>query len=80
MRLWTLHPRYLDARGLVAAWPEALSPRRCWQEVSGDTITIPACSIPFPLSARSAMAAFLTDIAEEAQRRGYSFRHSKSPP
>ena len=24
MRLWTLHPRYLDAKGLVAAWREAL--------------------------------------------------------
>ena len=24
MRLWTLHPRHLDARGLVALWREAL--------------------------------------------------------
>ena len=24
MRLWTVHPRYLDAKGLVAAWREAL--------------------------------------------------------
>ncbi|HKX52383.1 MAG TPA: pyrimidine dimer DNA glycosylase/endonuclease V [Nitrosospira sp.] len=24
MRLWTLHPRYLDTKGLVAAWREAL--------------------------------------------------------
>ena len=24
MRLWSLHPRYLDARGLVALWREAL--------------------------------------------------------
>jgi hypothetical protein len=24
MRLWTLHPRYLDAQGLVALWREAL--------------------------------------------------------
>ncbi|HET8644201.1 MAG TPA: pyrimidine dimer DNA glycosylase/endonuclease V, partial [Vicinamibacteria bacterium] len=24
MRIWTLHPRYLDARGLVALWREAL--------------------------------------------------------
>ena len=27
MRLWTLHPRYLDARGLVAVWREALLAR-----------------------------------------------------
>jgi hypothetical protein len=24
MRLWSLHPRYLDAAGLVALWREAL--------------------------------------------------------
>ena len=24
MRLWTLHPRYLDTKGLVALWREAL--------------------------------------------------------
>jgi len=24
MRLWTLHPKYLDARGLVALWREVL--------------------------------------------------------
>ena len=24
MRFWTIHPRYLDARGLVALWREAL--------------------------------------------------------
>jgi hypothetical protein len=24
VRLWTLHPKYLDARGLVALWREGL--------------------------------------------------------
>jgi len=24
MRLWSLHPKYLDAQGLVALWHEAL--------------------------------------------------------
>ncbi len=24
MRLWSLHPKYLDAKGLVALWREAL--------------------------------------------------------
>ena len=24
MRIWTLHPKYLDAKGLVALWREAL--------------------------------------------------------
>ncbi|RPI30202.1 MAG: DNA lyase, partial [Hyphomicrobiaceae bacterium] len=24
MRLWTIHPRYLDSQGLVALWRESL--------------------------------------------------------
>ncbi|MFP5349479.1 MAG: pyrimidine dimer DNA glycosylase/endonuclease V, partial [Gammaproteobacteria bacterium] len=28
MRLWSLHPRYLDGRGLVALWREALLARK----------------------------------------------------
>ena len=24
MRLWSIHPKYLDAKGLVALWREAL--------------------------------------------------------
>ena len=27
MRIWSIHPRYLDARGLVALWREALLAR-----------------------------------------------------
>ncbi|MRR34735.1 DNA lyase, partial [bacterium] len=28
MRIWTIHPEYLDARGLVALWREALLARK----------------------------------------------------
>lgn len=28
MRLWSLHPKYLDARGLVALWREGLLARK----------------------------------------------------
>jgi hypothetical protein len=31
MRLWSLHPRYLDSRGLVAGWREALLARKVIQ-------------------------------------------------
>ncbi|MHB1592428.1 MAG: pyrimidine dimer DNA glycosylase/endonuclease V [Sulfuricella sp.] len=29
MRLWTLHPQYLDAQGLVVLWREALLAHSC---------------------------------------------------
>ena len=28
MRLWTLHPRYLDRQGLLALWREGLGARK----------------------------------------------------
>lgn len=28
MRLWTIHPKYLDTRGLTALWREALLARK----------------------------------------------------
>lgn len=34
MRLWTIHPKYLDARGLVALWRETLLAQKVLQ---GDT-------------------------------------------
>ncbi|HTQ29774.1 MAG TPA: pyrimidine dimer DNA glycosylase/endonuclease V, partial [Opitutaceae bacterium] len=74
MRLWTLHPRYLDAKGLVAAWREALLAQKV---LAGGTrgythhpqlARFRAQPRPVP-----ALAAFLRGIADEAARRGYRF-------
>src|SRR5687768_13588574 len=74
MRLWTLHPRYLDPQGLVACWREALLAQKV---LSGATrgyrnhpqlLRFRASSYPM-----LAIAAFLHEIAAEAERRGYKF-------
>ncbi len=78
MRLWTLHPRYLDAKGLVAAWREALLAQKV---LSGATrgyrhhpqlLRFQAQHDP-----RAAIAAFLWGLAQEADRRGYHFDQTK---
>jgi hypothetical protein len=78
MRLWTLHPRYLDAKGLVAAWREALLAQKVLQGATRGYRHHPQLtrfrSHKRPLQA---MAAFLAGLAEEAQRRGYQFDASK---
>ena len=86
MRLWTVHPAYLDAKGLVAAWREALLAQKV---LGGGTRgyrhhpqLIRFRSQPKPLHA---MAAFLRAIAGEARKRGYRFdvsriRRSKPVP
>ena len=78
MRLWTIHPRYLDAKGLVAAWREALLAQKV---LAGGTrgyrhhpqlIRFQAQSDP-----SGAIATFLAGLAEEAKSRNYRFDVSK---
>jgi hypothetical protein len=78
MRLWTLHPRYLDARGLVAAWREALLAQKVLQGATrGYTHHPQLARFRSHEKPVQAMAAFLAGIAKEARRRGYHFDTSK---
>ena len=78
MRLWTLHPCYLDAKGLVAAWREALLAQKVLAGATkGYTHHPQLARFRSHRRPTQAMAAFLTGIAEEAQRRGYHFDTSK---
>ncbi len=78
MRLWTLHPRHLDPRGLVAAWREALLAQKV---LAGKTRGYRH----HPQLARfraqpdppGAIAAFLAGLAAEARNRGYHFNTTK---
>jgi len=78
MRLWTVHPRYLDSQGLVAAWREGLLAQKV---LAGRTRGYR--SHPQLLRFRAqqqplaAIAAFLLGIADEAQLRGYAFDERK---
>jgi hypothetical protein len=78
MRLWTLHPRYLDAQGLLAAWREALLAQKVLEGATVGYTRHPqlhrfrACRRPV-----EAIAAFLEGLAVEGHRRGYRFDTSK---
>ncbi len=78
MRLWTIHPRYLDARGLVAAWREALLAQKVLLGRTRGYTRHPQLerfsAQPRPVAA---MGAFLTALAEEATLRAYHFDLSK---
>jgi hypothetical protein len=80
LRLWTLHPRYLDAQGLVAAWREALLAQKVLEGATKgyrhhpQLIRFQACADPL-----SAIAAFLEGLASEADSRGYRFDRTKIP-
>lgn len=74
MRLWSLHPSYLDSKGLVALWREALLAQavllgktkgyqqhpQLWRfKATGNPV--------------GAVASYLRYVADEADQRGYQF-------
>lgn len=81
MRLWTLHPKYLDARGLVALWREALLAQAVLLGRTRGYTNHPQLNrfkaAPDPAAA---IASYLTVVQAEATRRGYRFDASRIAP
>ncbi len=78
MRLWTLHPRYLDAKGLVAAWREALLAQKVLAGATKGYRHHPQLArFQEQADPLAAIATFLIGLAAEAQSRGYHFDISK---
>ena len=78
MRLWTLHPRYLDSKGLVALWREGLLAQAVLQGQTKGYRNHPQLQRfrdnPKP---EAFIARYLKTVYDEACRRGYSFDSSK---
>jgi hypothetical protein len=78
MRLWSLHPRYLDPQGLVALWREALLARAVLRGLTVGYRRHPQLARflahQYPCGA---ISAYLGAIHEEAMARGYNFDRSK---
>ncbi len=78
MRLWTVHPQYLDSKGLVAAWREALLAQKVLGGATRGYRHHPQLA-RFQAAAQplAAIGAFLAGLLSEAQRRGYKFDAAK---
>lgn len=78
MRLWTLHPRMLDTKGLVALWREGLGAQKALDYyVQGKPLgyqnhsqLIRFKATPDPLEA---IIAYMEAVHAESVRRGYKF-------
>lgn len=81
MRLWSIHPKYLDAKGLVACWREGLLARKVLLgqtkgyrnhpqldrfKGAGDPVVF--------------LDTYLRGIVDEAEARGYVFDAGKIGP
>lgn len=81
MRLWTLHPKYLDAQGLVALWREGLLARAVLRGKTRGYRHHPQLE-RFRAHARprAAINTYLWSVAAEAAARGYCFDTRKLGP
>lgn len=81
MRLWSLHPRYLDPQGLVALWREALLAQSVLRAETRAYRNHPQLerfkNHPAPLAV---ISRYLEGVYAEATARGYAFDKSKFKP
>jgi hypothetical protein len=81
VRLWTIHPRYLDAKGLVALWREGLLAKKVLEGTTKGYRSHPqllrfrqqACPVSY-------MNVYLWCVFEESRSRGYNFNDAKLHP
>lgn len=72
MRLWSLHPKYLDSKGLVALWREALLAQKVIHSPAGAYSNHPQLerfrALPEP---KLAISQYLEAVYQESCRRAY---------
>jgi Pyrimidine dimer DNA glycosylase len=78
MRLWSIHPCYLDTKGLVALWREGLLAQNVLLGNTRGYRNHPQLTrfrgTDNPVGA---IASYLRPVANEADKRGYNFNRSK---
>lgn len=78
MRIWSLHPKYLDSKGLVALWRETLLAKHVLEGKTKGYKNHPQLS-RFKKSKKplDCINHYLSVVLEEAQRRDYNFDEHK---
>ena len=78
MRLWSIHPKYLDSKGLVALWREGLLAKKVLEGKAKGYKNHPQLerfkNFPNPILA---INSYLYYVLKEAQKRGYRFNRQK---
>jgi hypothetical protein len=78
MRIWSLHPKYLDTKGLLACWRETLLAKAVLNGNTRGYQNHPQLA-RFKLNndPLNAINAYLAEIWNESDRRGYFFDKTK---
>lgn len=81
MRIWSIHPKYLDTKGIVALWRETLLAKHVLEGKTKGYKNHPQldrfkkCENPL-----DAINYYLSIVFSEAINRGYNFDNSKFNP
>ena len=74
MRLWSLHPKYLDRAGLIALWRESLLAQKVLRGGTKGYRRHPQLErFRNRRNPKAAIASYLLEVWKESGRRGYSF-------
>ncbi|MBI5218308.1 MAG: hypothetical protein HY958_05200 [Bacteroidia bacterium] len=78
MRIWSIHPKYLDTQGLVALWCETLLAKKVLENKTRGYKNHPQLE-RFKKSddAISAINMYLTEVFNETVKRAYNFNKLK---
>jgi hypothetical protein len=78
LRIWSLHPKHLDAKGLVALWRETLLAKHVLEgKTKGYKNHPQLIRFMFQKSPLEAINFYLMIIYNEASSRGYNFNREK---
>lgn len=78
MRLWSIHPSYLDSKGLVALWREGLLAQKVLLgKTKGYTNHPQLMRFKKAPNTLDAICLYLHHVADEADRRAYRFDRTK---
>jgi hypothetical protein len=77
MRLWSIHPRYLDAKGLVALWREGLLAQAVLNGKTKGYQNHPQLIRFKRNDPLAAIGSYLNVVQLEAVKRGYNFDRTK---
>ena len=78
MRIWSIHPKYLDSKGLVALWRETLPARNVLEGNTKGYKNHPQLTrFRDSKKAIACINQYLSEIHKEAEKRNYSFNKNK---
>ena len=81
MRIWSLHPKYLDAKGLVALWRESLLAKQVLEGKTKGFKNHPQLNrFKNSGNAVGCINQYLTSVYENSLERGNNFNKNKVNP